>query len=459
MDIKDLNSRSEARTPLPSPAFLRHSWLCVFALFSPLQSADAQEWDFQPYIELAATYTTNLFLAEEGLEESDYIGQIVPGFSVVRDEGRFTTNTEYRAIGLFFASDSDLNTVYHQLRSASTLNAVAERFFVDVNASIEQAVVDPTATIPTSNVVATNNLGDVMTASVNPYYIQPLGSSEAFMRLDYAYDIVRYEDFGLETFSRVDDYDQQTGRFFLGTRQRDTGLEWSLSYNFQSIDYVNVEDYEYERAQAALGVQLSRSFRLIGLGGRETDLLEGRNIGGLDSEFWEVGFRINAGSNSVVEFRTGERFFGDSYFGNIEIEGRRVEFTASYTENPTTSAEGMLGGLVIPFNPNPASAEALDEIGAGAERRYSVAALREEILNTLARRDEQEQALAEMEREHGETSAYQIAGVYSWMGRTDEAFRALDAAAKARRNSSSLPMWPKETMVLVTVVPMLAPRS
>ena len=128
---------------------------------------------------------------------------------------------------------------------------------------------------------------------------------------------------------------------------------------------MNVSDYDYERAQAALGVQLSRSFRLIGLGGRETDLLVGRDIGGLDSEFWEAGFRINAGSNSVVEFRTGERFFGDSYFGNIELEGRRVEFTTSYTENPTTSAEGMLGGLVIPFNPNPASSEDQEQLPIG----------------------------------------------------------------------------------------------
>lgn len=41
-------------------------------------------------------------------------------------------------------------------------------------------------------------------------------------------------------------------------------------------------------------------------------------------------------------------------------------------------------------------------------------------------------ALAEMEREHGETSAYQIAGVYSWMGRTDEAFHWLHRAYELR---------------------------
>ncbi len=41
-------------------------------------------------------------------------------------------------------------------------------------------------------------------------------------------------------------------------------------------------------------------------------------------------------------------------------------------------------------------------------------------------------ALAEMERYHAETSPYQIAGVYAWMGRPDEAFRWLERAYEVR---------------------------
>jgi serine/threonine-protein kinase len=41
-------------------------------------------------------------------------------------------------------------------------------------------------------------------------------------------------------------------------------------------------------------------------------------------------------------------------------------------------------------------------------------------------------ALAEMEREHGETSAYQVAGVYASLGRTDDAFHWLERAYELR---------------------------
>ncbi len=41
-------------------------------------------------------------------------------------------------------------------------------------------------------------------------------------------------------------------------------------------------------------------------------------------------------------------------------------------------------------------------------------------------------ALAAMEREHGDTSAYQVAGVYAWLGRTDEAFHWLGRAYELR---------------------------
>jgi len=44
------------------------------------------------------------------------------------------------------------------------------------------------------------------------------------------------------------------------------------------------------------------------------------------------------------------------------------------------------------------AAEALDQIEAAPARRYSVAVLREKVLDTLARRDEQEQALTEMDQ-------------------------------------------------------------
>lgn len=310
----------------------------------------AQQWEVEPSLELVATYTDNLFLGVEGTEVGSAVGQVNPGLRLRKDEGRLTGDLRYRLQSIFFAEDSDFNTTFHQLNATATLEVARERLFVDVDGSIEQFVVDPRQPIPTSNILAIQNLGDVGIANVNPYFIQRLGSSELFVRLDYVRGIGRYDGFGIDTFSRVDDFERDTAGFYLGTDQSETGFEWSATYDYDYIDYETLPDYRYDTARLGLAIPLGRSLRLVAFGGAETDLLITRAEGGLDSEFWEAGFRLDFGRGNEIELRTGERFFGTSHFGRILFEGRRLTMSVQYSENPTTSAlGGDPGSLIIPF--------------------------------------------------------------------------------------------------------------
>lgn len=340
--------------------------LMLAGLLLHMAHVSAQESEFDLYIELVASYTDNLYLAQEGAEESDYVGQVIPGFTFTKNDGWFTTDTAYRMQALFFNSDSELNTVFHQLASDSTIEVAPSLLFVDIDASIDQSVVNPLRSIPTSNIVATENLGDVGIANVNPYLLQQIGSSEAFFRADYTWGIGEYEGFEFDAFSQVDDFTQDVWGVFVGTAARDAGLEWSAAYDNQFIDYETITDYRYERAGLTLGIPVSRTFRLIALGGVESDLIQGRNIGGLDSNYWEAGFRVNAGQRNTLELRAGERFFGKSYFANIELDGRVLDFSASYSENPTTSALDGPGTIVGSFADLEAE-EPLDDVGAETE--------------------------------------------------------------------------------------------
>ncbi|HNP62606.1 MAG TPA: TIGR03016 family PEP-CTERM system-associated outer membrane protein [Woeseiaceae bacterium] len=312
--------------------------------------AAAQDWEIEPYIEVIATYTDNLYLLQKGFEISDYVGQVNPGINIVRNDGRFTTDTSYRMQNLFFADDSDLDTIFHQLNSSSTLELAAETFFIDVDAAIEQSILDPTRPISTSNVITTSNYGDVIYADINPYLVQRLGNSSAYARVDYTWGIGRYEDFGLQTFSRVDDFDQESWRAYLGTAQQETGFDWALTYDRQFVNYETISDYKFERAGAMTAIPLMRNIRLLLLGGFESDVFVGRDIGGLDSDYWEVGFSVNSGERNNFEVRVGERFFGRSYFGNFEYEGNNISATISYTENPTTSALSGPGSFDADFS-------------------------------------------------------------------------------------------------------------
>lgn len=315
-----------------------------------VSDADAQQWEIEPFIQAIATYTDNVFLDQEGLEQTDYVGQLNPGISIAKDQGRFTTDLNYRMQSVFFASDSDLNAIYHQLNANGTLDVAAERLFIDADAMIDQSVVDPRVAIPTSNVVATQNLGDIFLANVNPYYVQPLGGSDVYLRLDYVWGIGRYDGFGVETFSNVDDFTQDRAGFYLGTDDQDTGFEWSATYDYQFVDYETVPNYKFERAAIGFGIPLARGFRFVALGGLESDLTVSTIAGGLDSDFWEVGFRYGSVQENVIEIRGGERFFGNTYYGNIQYSGQRFTTSVLYRENPTTSALDGLGAPVAPFS-------------------------------------------------------------------------------------------------------------
>lgn len=318
----------------------------------PNQQILAQDWTVDPFVELIATYTDNLFLDPDAIKTDDYIGQINPGLEIRKTGGRFTTDTYYRMQSLFFSEDSDFDTIFHQLSALATVEAIPERFFIDANATIDQSVVDPTQPIPISNVAATGNLGDVTIVNVNPYFIQRIGSSSAFLRADYINGIGRYDDFGQQTFSRVDDFNQDYYGFYLGSDEQETGFEWSLTYDKQDVDYEIITDYVYEQAGLSLAAPITRSFRLVALGGVESDLIVARDIGGLDSNYWQAGFRINAGRDKVLELRGGERFFGSTIFGNAEYVGRILSFSVSYTEEPTTSALDNLGIAAGDFTVN-----------------------------------------------------------------------------------------------------------
>lgn len=327
--------------------FLRSSLVAAITL-GLAGPAASQDWEIEPALEFVATYTDNLYLTPDGTETSSFVGQINPAILLQKDQGRFITDTGYRLQSVYFTEDSDLNGVFHNLNSSSTLALISDRFFIDINATIDQAVIDPRASIPTTNVVITDNLGDVYIGDLNPYFITPLGS-RVFLRLDYEWGIGRYDGFGLDDFSRVDDYTRDGAGFYLGTGQQESGFEWSLMYDGQEIDYEVVEDFRFERAQIAIGVPVTPQFRLVGMAGQESDLLVSRQAGGLDSDFWEAGFRVNVGRQKSFEARVGERFFGTSYFGDLRYDGRRLSASVTYSENPTTSALDGLGSLVIPF--------------------------------------------------------------------------------------------------------------
>ena len=134
-------------------------------------TAGAQGLEFTPIIELTTTYSDNINLQPDipGMfAEDEFVTQVNPAFTLQREEGRITTDVEYRMQNLFFARDSDRNTTFHQLSGVADAELVSERLFLGVDTTFVQSIIDATATIPSSNVADTENIGDVWAVSIGP---------------------------------------------------------------------------------------------------------------------------------------------------------------------------------------------------------------------------------------------------------------------------------------------------
>jgi hypothetical protein len=63
---------------------------------------DVKEWIFIPELTVREVYTDNVNLAPSGLEESDYVTEITPGFILRRDARRYKLDVDYALQGLIY---------------------------------------------------------------------------------------------------------------------------------------------------------------------------------------------------------------------------------------------------------------------------------------------------------------------------------------------------------------------
>ena len=303
--------------------------------------AHAQQWVFEPRLAVSEIYTDNITLAPDGLEEDDFVTQVTPGFTLVKAEGRFTTDIEYDMESFFYSSDSDRNEIFHDLLALATAEIIRERFFLELDASAGQAVVNPEVPFSSSNVSLSGNRTEYWSAGLNPYWVQPLGSRTQ-ARVDYRYGTVDYQNIDIAQGSQIDDFVRQEFSIEIGTIADEPGFGWWLRGDHRESEYENFGRFEFDEALVEVAIPLGGQLALVALGGKETDFPNNPTTGGLDSDRWEVGFRWRASARAQLEARTGERYFGTTYFFDWQYEARQTSIQMTYSEDPTTIGEEQL---------------------------------------------------------------------------------------------------------------------
>lgn len=300
---------------------------------------------FEPRVEAAIQYVANLTLVEDAEPQVDMAGlEMAPGFYASYSSGVFTGAIDYSLIGRSW-EDSDFNDVSNRLSANGEWVAIPEWFRVGSQASYDDTVIDPSAGLDYGGlgIFGPGNLAEVATASIVPVLQHRIDWVE--FTAQYAYGRTWYldEGKGQPTVGFVTDQDSTDQSIDVSVGIADTGspLHAAAFYEWQDSEYETALPYRYERAGLEGGYRITRTLTLLGDAGSESDLDENTTEGGLDSTFWSAGLRWQPNERTSAEGRYGERFFGSSWSLAATHQVRQLEFSASYSEEPTVETRTL----------------------------------------------------------------------------------------------------------------------
>lgn len=295
-------------------------------------------WDFGVDVDLGVIFTDNIFLDQDGLEESETVYTIAPEFYLTSEGDRIDADIRYRPEAYFYRSNSDADTVFHVVDAAMTGTLVREKLFLFLSASNFQSIITSEAQFPTTNIPLSLNRVDSRILEARPYWQQRLGNIDLLLEL--AYIDVNFDDelFQNNTIKR--------GRFDLGNIDRQQGFAWSASYDHVLSDYEDSLPWEFQRAELNIGYWVTGDARIFVGGGAETDINR-LLVANLDEDFWEAGLQYRPSERFNLEFAAGERSYGSSFRLNFEYTLRRGFTALNYSETPTTGAQLPLGNRPI----------------------------------------------------------------------------------------------------------------
>jgi uncharacterized protein (PEP-CTERM system associated) len=315
--------------------------------------------EFTPTIEVGATWTDNIELAPRiQSEQTEYVAEVMPGFELRQEGRRLKSSLNYSLRSFFYEKDSDRDTSFHDAGASLNAEVIRNLFFIEAQGAYKQQIIDPTRPVNNNFLFAVDNLTDAISGSVTPR----LRREFDLLQVDASYTagFIDYKQTG-DIATLTSDADTQEQRISLASPDDDRFISWGAEYTRQSTEFddvqvMGVQRFEFEQASAEIGIRLIDELRLIGRGGKESDVEENSTDGGLDETTWEAGLAYSPTPGTKFEAFYGKRFFGTTYRASARREAQFLQLSASYDEGPVTQAQQLLsqaqtGSPVTPIAP------------------------------------------------------------------------------------------------------------
>ena len=348
--------------------------LAVVATF-----ADAVEWHLTKTLSATETYSDNVNLAPRGSEQSDFITQVNPGFSLIGRGRRMNLGLTYTLQTYSYARNDNLNRVGHQLNANGWADVVPDVLSVDGRAAVSQQNISLRGPIGFDTSTDSANRAEFRTYAAGTTLRNRLGRVADY-QLRYQRDHVGAQGLGSQ-YSDADTFSasltngslvatggipttgvsgatsavpggtqgyastglsqtyagagvgQSTAPASLGAVGR---LGWGLFYNRQNIDYTNSSDARFETSTLRLSYGLTPRFALTGTGGYENNDYASTG-GSLGGRFWTYGFAWRPSNLTSLDASLGQRYYGKTSYFNFSHRSRYFVWNAGYTEAITTT--------------------------------------------------------------------------------------------------------------------------
>jgi uncharacterized protein (PEP-CTERM system associated) len=293
------------------------------------------DWTFVPTVDLRQTYTDNVALQRDGLEKSQFVTELTPGFRLKHAGPRLVVNAGYQ-LHYYAMQDRDISGTNRSSRNLSAdahAKLVEDLLYLDAIAGMSQQNVSPYAQTPNNGFASTNRT-EVKTWRLSPYLVHRFGSS-ATAELRYARDSVDAGTSGLGNTEA----DSLMLKLDSGAAFRTLG--WGLQLSEQKIADDVADDTSIKAANANLRYRIAPTLNLTaGLG---YDKYDYQALGGATGgKAWDTGFAWTPTPRTSLTASLGRRYYGPSRSLKALHRSRHTAWSINYDDAVTSTRANFL---------------------------------------------------------------------------------------------------------------------
>ncbi len=317
----------------------------------------AGDWKFTPGIKLSERYTDNVNLAGSGAEQSEWLTEINPHFSIHRNGARLKVDVDYSLQGVIYADGTSSNKLRNSLNGRASAELAEDWFFLDASARVSHVQNSLANGVGLGDSVGITNTTSVGAFSLSPYLKHRFGSF-ATVEARVSQDGVFIGNSGVS--------DTASTRYSLSANSgiQWHPLSWNAAYSKSDNNNSSTTDTSSERATLNARYQLHKKYGLLAQASVEKNDYTGVTAGVRDYSYYGVGafytpsryfsmdvlynhsdngnflsgsVTLNPTLRTKIDATAGQRAYGRSYSLGFTHRTRKSNWSLRYQDELTTS--------------------------------------------------------------------------------------------------------------------------